>query len=179
METEINHKLAFLDILVTNENGKFITNIHRKSTFTGLFLNFSSFVPNYFKFGLISTLVDRAYKICCNKITFDKELVRIREFLGKNLYPPHLIDKTVKKYFKSKTINNSDVATVSYFKLPYIGPHSRIVQNKISHFASRLCKDTNIRLIFTTKKLSAYSSSKDPVRAKCLEISCCLLLCIC
>ena len=46
-------------------------------------------------------------------------------------------------------------------KLPYIGDYSRTVQNKILTLCSKLCKNTNIKLVFTSKKISSYFSSKD------------------
>ena len=49
----------------------------------------------------------------------------------------------------------------SYFKLPYIGTYSKLVQNRINELCSRLCKDSNIKLVFTSKKISSFFSTKD------------------
>ena len=37
--------LPFLDVNIFREKGKFITNVYRKETFTGVYTNFSSFIP--------------------------------------------------------------------------------------------------------------------------------------
>ena len=46
-------------------------------------------------------------------------------------------------------------------KLPYIGDYSKTVQNKILSLCSKLCKNTNIKVVFTSKKISSFFSSKD------------------
>ena len=41
METEVNNKIPFLDVFITaSDNGVFLTSVYRKSTFSGLFMNF-------------------------------------------------------------------------------------------------------------------------------------------
>ena len=89
---------------------------------------------------------------------------KVKEFLGKNSYPPHLVDKQLKKYLKKVEIardKSKDDENISYMKLPYIGNYSRTVQNKIMALCSNLCKKTNIKVVFTSKKISSYFSSKD------------------
>ena len=64
MEKEAHHELPFLDVLVDNTDPiSFLTRVYRKKTFTGLLTNYFSFTSYSYKAGLISTLIDRAYKI--------------------------------------------------------------------------------------------------------------------
>ena len=42
---EENGSLSFLDITITRENNKFVTSVYRKPTFSGVFTNFESFIP--------------------------------------------------------------------------------------------------------------------------------------
>ena len=42
-ETEKDGKLPFLDINIFRENGKFVTSVYRKETFSGVRANFTSF----------------------------------------------------------------------------------------------------------------------------------------
>ena len=44
-EIEGNGSLSFLDITITRENNKFVTSVYRKPTFSGVFTNFESFIP--------------------------------------------------------------------------------------------------------------------------------------
>ena len=58
--------------------------------------------------------------------------------------------------------NESDTdEKISYLKLPFIGSYSKLVQNKIKKLGKRLCKNTNIQLVFTSQKVSSFFSLKD------------------
>ena len=56
-------KLAFLDILISNESDSFCTSVFHKKTSVGLYTNFTSFTPILYKIRLIKTLLHRAFKI--------------------------------------------------------------------------------------------------------------------
>ena len=60
-EKEKDGQMPFLDVKVFRENGKFVTIVHRKETFTGVYTNFSSFTPLEHKFGLVYTLLQRCF----------------------------------------------------------------------------------------------------------------------
>ena len=106
MECEVDKKIPFLDILLTSTNGSFQTGVNRKKTFSGLYTNFTSFIPLSDKTGLIKTLVDRAYKICHDSITFSRERNFIKKLLCRHNYPPRLIDGIINKYLRNKETQN-------------------------------------------------------------------------
>ena len=54
-EIEENGSLSFLDIKISCENNKFVTSVYCKPTFSGVFTNFESFVPDIYKLALIET----------------------------------------------------------------------------------------------------------------------------
>ena len=61
-------QLPFLDVLLSkqrlnNDECSCITSVLWKKSYTGLLTNYFSFTPFHYKFGLIKTLIDRAYKI--------------------------------------------------------------------------------------------------------------------
>jgi len=165
METEVNKSIPFLDVLIsTSGDGTFKTSVFRKNTFIGLFLNFTSFTPNSYKLGLVKTLIDRVYKICYDRLTFNVEVHKVKEYLCKNLYPPQLIEKQIRNYLNKvdQEHKNDNADNISYLKLPFIGTHSKFVQNKIKFLCKQFCKkSTNIKLVFTSKKISSYFSTKD------------------
>ena len=74
METERQNKFSFLDIEVTRKQGKFSTTIYRKPTFTGVYSNFESFSPSFYRFGMVYTLVYRCFRICSDWEKFHAEL---------------------------------------------------------------------------------------------------------
>ena len=49
-KTEKNDQMSFLDVKVFRENGKFMTNVYRKETFSGVYINFYTFIPLEQKF---------------------------------------------------------------------------------------------------------------------------------
>ena len=132
IEYERDKKLPFLDILISSKNGSLETSVFRKNTFSGLFMNFRSFLPRIYKLGLVNTLIDRVYKISHNSIIFSFEMKKVKEFLGKNSYPPHLVEKQLKKYLhKVKLAHPSKPdENITYMKLRYIGAYSKKKSHK-------------------------------------------------
>ena len=89
-EKQNGGKLAFLDILISNESDNFCTSVFRKKTSIGLYTNFTSFTPFSYKIGLIKTLLHRAFEISSSWNFFDQEKEKIKNLLMKNLYPSYL-----------------------------------------------------------------------------------------
>jgi hypothetical protein len=54
------------------------------------------------KIGLINCLLDRAYRICSTEQDLKKEVVKIKQVLYKNEYPPKVVTNTIQKFFESK-----------------------------------------------------------------------------
>ena len=137
-EKQIEHKLPFLDILISN-NENLQTSVFHKKTYTGLLLNYSSFVPDSYKYGLIKTLIDRIYKISSTWTSFDVDLKNLKQVLLNNQYPLTMIDNVIKKYLQN-AVNKTNTGSMSvempnietrYFKIPFIGMYSKVIQNKI------------------------------------------------
>ena len=57
LEKENEGCLSFLDVNIFYEKGKFVTNVYRKKTFSGVYTNFDSFIPETYKTGLIKSLL--------------------------------------------------------------------------------------------------------------------------
>ena len=134
-------------MLIKNVNkNNFETSILRKQTFTGLLTHFLSFVPMIYKVALIKTLVNRIYFMCSNLKMFNDNLKELKEILDKNMFPPKLVDKTIKTYLDTKNnqqeIENLDMSSKNYFKLPYIGEHSDFVSKKVKTLSQQFCKNT-------------------------------------
>ena len=94
-EKQIENKLSFLDILISN-NKNLQTSVFHKKTYTGLELNYFSFVPDSYKYGFVKTLIDRMYRINNSWISFDIDLKKLKEVLRKNQYPLSMIDNVIK-----------------------------------------------------------------------------------
>ena len=53
VEQENIGSLSFLDVKICSKNGKFVTSVYRKPTFSGVFTDYESFIPTYQKRGLL------------------------------------------------------------------------------------------------------------------------------
>ena len=90
--------MPFLDVLLFHENGKFKTNFYRKEIFTGVYTNFSSFIPLKHKFGLVYTLLHRCFCLVSDMSKFHFEIKKLKEILLSNGYSGKFIDKWISKF---------------------------------------------------------------------------------
>ena len=57
LEKENDGCLPFLDINICREKGKLVTNVYQKKTFSDVYTNFNSFIPETYKTSLIESLL--------------------------------------------------------------------------------------------------------------------------
>ena len=77
-ETEKDDQMPFLDVNLFRENGKFVTNVQRKETFTGVYTNFYSFISLEHKFGLVYTLLQRFFSLVSDVSKFHFEIEKLK-----------------------------------------------------------------------------------------------------
>ena len=75
--------------------------IYRKSTFSGVYSNFESFLPSVYKFGTAYTLVYRCFRIWSNWTQLHTELTFLKRRFQKNGYPENFMDKCFKKFLSN------------------------------------------------------------------------------
>ena len=153
-EYEQDSKLPFLDISITKDEMRLTTDVYRKSTFTGLGLNFHSFVPLLFKINSIKTLLHRAYNICSTWKNFHEEIERLRRYFYRNSYPRDLLDKLIKRFISSKFASDTHESTVKdtkYIKLPFLGHFSYQLRNTMSSLLKVHYPDIVFKFIFVNK----------------------------
>ena len=63
IEEDSNDKISFLDISITRSNNKLVTSLYRQKTFSGVYMNYISFLSTNHMKGLIDTLLFRSYNI--------------------------------------------------------------------------------------------------------------------
>ena len=168
LETEVEGKLPFLDILVQKQGNTLNTQIYRKQTDTGLLTNFGSFTSFGYKVGLIKTLIDRVYKINNTWEGFIRDVDKTKGILQKNEYPEELIDKNIKKYVQDQQVpkTKSELEkSKGFYKLPYTGHFSCYTEKKLKQIIRRYCKpETSLKIVFTSLKLASFFSTKDKIR---------------
>ena len=159
-----------IDILINNNESDLETSVFQKNTFTGLLLNYFTFVPNFYKLGLIKSLMDGMYRINNSCIGFDKDPKDLKNVFQKNQHPLKMIDHVVKSYLNDKINcrneksfeNAESEIKIRFFKLPFIGLHSILTQKKTDELFERFFKSLKARLVFTSEKLRCAFSTKDP-----------------
>lgn len=154
MEGEVDSKLAFLDVMVQRVSSSFKTSVHRKKTFTGEYVSWSSFSPTKRKINLISCLVERAVNICSPSL-LDQEIEVIRNIFRNLGYPENIVDRVIKAKLTSKasiTPYGPQKCPV-YLRLPYIGPVSNRFQHQASSAVGACFGSVRLRVIFGTRSL--------------------------
>ena len=161
METEVNKIILFLDVLIDNSRNILKTSTYHQSTYSSLLLNYTSFTSRFYRIVLMKCLIDRAYKIINTWPGFHDDVSKIKDVLKRNSYPPFILDKTIKAYINKIYYSNNQVSSeinkLRYFKLPYIDKYSEQVQKKIAKLCKQYCNEDNVKIIFTSFKISNFS----------------------
>ena len=87
-EQENVGSLSFLDVKICRKNGKFVTRVYRKPTFSGVFTIYEYFIQTYQTRGLLNTLlhylITSYFSICFDLKTFHFEIDHLKTSLIKN-----------------------------------------------------------------------------------------------
>ena len=60
-EEESNNKISLLDVFITRMNNKLVPSLYQKKTFSGVYMNYNSFLPLQEKFNLHSSIPSIQY----------------------------------------------------------------------------------------------------------------------
>ena len=175
-EIEQGNSLSFLDVLVSREGTKFSTSLYRKSTFSGLYSNFSSFLPVEYKKGLIFTLLYRGFTLCTDFDKFQNELLFLKRVLNRNQYPRSFVDECIRKFFDKRSSPKPSVATVEKKEiricLPFLGKESLKIKANLLKFAKTyLPGDCKLNVIFkVSNRLGDCFRFKDVIPRECRSL---------
>ena len=155
-EIENDNSLAFLDIRIDRKDNNFETLIYRKPTFSGVYLNFNSYVPEIYKKGLINCLIYRIYKLCSNWSIIHDEISKIKNILVKNKYPLNFINFCIKSFLdkccatKSHEREKTEDSTKEEFiiVLPFLGNQSNIIKKKLKKLFCDFYLTAKLKLVF-------------------------------
>ena len=150
MEREDGNKLPFLDVLVERNNNTLQTSVFRKKTHTDQYVHYRSNHPPAVKSGIIGTLTRRAVNVCSTQEALTRELNHLRRvFVGKNGYPPTLVENVIKRTRKiaetPETARITKTDSPIFITIPYRG--------MVSHKAKRLLEQlASAKVVFTKQK---------------------------
>ena len=165
-ELENNNTLPFLDANVFRDAGKFSSSIHRKATFSGVYSNFKSFMPDTYKRGLVSTLLYRAYMISSSFESLHEEIEKLKRVFSKNGYPSKFVDKCILNFFNKLYEKKELIHTVPKLDLmivlPFLGTSSWKVKNELIRTFKKNVPFCKLKIIFKTGvRLSSCFPFKD------------------
>ena len=103
-EIKLNN-IAFLDVEVARAGDHLSTKVHVKPTSTGDCINYNSIAPEQYKIGTIKTMLHRAKRVCSDRVSFYREVNRLKHLFTNNNFPMKTIQNVVNKFI-SKHIEN-------------------------------------------------------------------------
>ena len=152
---EENSSLSFLDIKISRENNKFVISVYRKPTFSGVFTNFESFVPDIDKRGLIETLLHRSFRLYSKYENFHREIGTLKSILKRNSYPHNLVNHCIKKFLNKIFVQRHLNFTVSKRELicilPCLGNTSFDLRTKLRRTIESNLPFCKLKIIFKSK----------------------------
>ena len=170
-ETEVDDILPFLDIKVIRAASAFVTSVYRKPTFSGVYTNYNSFLPQIYKSGLIRTLLFRLYTICSDWNMVHKEIEHLKSVMKRNAYPDRFIDSTINHFLDHLFANRAvappqlTVRTYQVF-LPYLGILSSKTEKSINKAFKQYLPNCKVKIITSASvRLSSIFSFKDKIPA--------------
>ena len=165
MENEVNKIIPFLDVLIDNSQNILKNSTYHKSTYSALHLDYTSFTSRFYKIGLVKYLIDRAYKINNTWSGFQDDAPKFKSVLKRDFYTSFILDKIIKACIGKIHYNNKKVSfevnKLRYFELPHIGKCSEQVPEKIAKLCKQYCKESNVKIVPNSFKISNYFSVKD------------------
>ena len=159
MEVERNASLPFIGVELLNLATRIKIKVYVKPTNTGLLLHYQSHVDIRYKRSLITTMLDRAYRISSDWSYFSQECDRLKIVFLKLKYPKHLFNLAVKKFVDSKVADQQHIPSTDTTTPPIrvIIPFkdqvsANVVKRRLTDLSSKI--RTTIQPVFVSRKLN-------------------------
>ena len=146
----------FLDAEVSRQQGKVVTSVYRKPTFSGVYTHFDSFLPEVYKIGMIYILAYRCFKICSDWAKFYEEFNFLKQVFLKNGYPLSFTDKYFKMVINKLVIKRLLVTQVEkktlILLLPYLGDISLQTRTKLRKSFKSIFNCCKLQIVFKSQR---------------------------
>ena len=164
-----NGTLPFLDVEINIQQENASMWVYRKSTYTGVLLNFHAVAPLKWKRALISCLLHRASVICSSDYFFKLEVKKLKSLFSNNNYPLHFFNNVLSRFLESRDQSHLDLPAEDeqsevevYLRIPYLGsPSLQFSKSLVGLLQSKF--DTTVKVAFYTFKVGDYFTLKDPI----------------
>ena len=159
MDVEQNSSLPFIGVELLNLAPRIKTKVYVKPTNTGLLLHYQSHVDNRYKRSLITTMLDRAYRISSDWSYFSQECDRLETVFLKLKYRSHLFSLAVKQFVDSKVADQQQIPSTDTTTHPIrvIIPFkdqvsANVVKKRLTDLSSKI--NSTIQPVFISRKLN-------------------------
>ena len=166
-ELEQDSSFNFLDVKLSKRpDGSLKRSVHRKSTWTGQYTNFHSFVPLRQKRTLVQTLAHRARRIC-SLDALDDELSLIARVLEENGYPERFVVRNMAVRRAHDVVLKAERKPI-FLSLPFKGDQAADSLNRRLHKSlQRTFPAATLKSWFVTRPLLRMSlKDKLPVHGQ-------------
>ena len=167
-EVERDGKLSFVDDNVFREEGQFVTNVYRKSTFSGVYTHFESFMPASFKFGMVYTLAYRCFRICSDWTKLNQELRFLKGVFLKIGYSSGFIDSCFKKaidnIFTESPVKLTVEKRLLILLLRFLGDICLELRTKLRKSFKNILNCCKVQIVYKSqRRLSSQFRFKEPL----------------
>ena len=166
IEEESEGWLPFLDILLTREESSMTTAVYRKTTHSGVYTHFTSFVPFCLKLQLIRTLLHRAFEICSSYELLHREFERIRVMLMNNGYCSEYIFSVIGRFMTRKFTEYRPFfgprPKEIYLRVPFLKDTTYKLERSINSCLSQIkCGSLKVKLFYNYCRVGDRLKFKD------------------
>ena len=171
-----DNNVHFLDLSIDKNS----TDIFYKDTHTGQYTHFTAFTPWKFKIAWIKSLFHRATKICSDENLLKGQLSKLTKFISWNGFPIYIGKSLINRLKKDEKVDQNDldpdIPTI-WLTIPYAGDTGEYLVKSCIRKIRKFMKDVKVIVRYTTKNISLFCSTKDPIpieqRAQVIyEITC-------
>ncbi|KAK3727763.1 hypothetical protein QZH41_005213 [Actinostola sp. cb2023] len=159
MEIENNGMLPFLGMQLLNRSHHIETKVYIKPTNTGLLLHHESHVDERYKRGLVTTMLDRAYRLSSSWSYFIEECDRLKVMFLRLKYPHDLINTAIKRFVDAKLSQQPNMPGADEpdenirITIPFIDQRSAdVVRRKLQDLSHKI--NTTVQPVFVSRKLN-------------------------
>lgn len=159
METEKNGMLLFLDTQLLNKCTHTETNVYVKPKNAGFLLQYKSQVNDQYKYGLLKTTLDHAFRLSSNTSYFSEECDHLKLLFSTIKYLEKLIDSTI-TWFIALKVSDQSVSSLTdtngWDPVPIVLPFkdqaaAYILQNQLKDLNKKV--HTNTERVFVSHKI--------------------------
>ena len=167
-EIEMNNLLSFINSKIIRENNKFTITVYRKPTFSGPLTTFESFTRNSYKYVLIFTLLQRAFKLYSNFELFLQQIENLNNIFRKNGYQVSFTEFCIKKYLEVFLLVPKKQFT---YVLPFVDKKSLRLRPCLVNSVNKTIRFCNLKVAFRSQcKLNTLFRFKDTLNEKIHEL---------